>query len=674
MKPIHISGSHTRGKQTNTSFTVHYEVKSLEEMKAVGKFDHVCGSFQNDKLETENFITTDCVFMDCDNDHTENSDLWLTPDILHIRLEDVPFYYIFSRNHMRTKGTYSARPRFHVIFPLELPINDPEAVRMLKERLLSAIPEFDPKAKDTARKIYGVENPQGGAFEGSSPIDAWFSFPALHTKLHYLPEKEHSDGVIREGTRNATLFEAAMRFLGTYGEPKAKELFSQECAKCEPPLPQKEVQKIWKQAKGYSQNFNNPPQYEATTTPRKVFSHKSDDELSAKPKPIPYLIKGYIRQKGLHMLYGESGCGKGFCILDMLETIARPEISSWHGKPVKHGDVIYFCGESSDGLSARIKVWKNVRGIHEKGMAFEVIDEIFHINEPDKRSDFYIDNVIANIKALSSNPALVVIDPLNVYMDGDENSASDAGKFISACRKIINECGCSVLFVQHIGLASEAKNRARGSSAFYAGVDTAMQIKRDGDILTLSVTKSKESKIPPDLIFNLTEHVIDGWFDDDGEPVTSCTIELAEKLMQYRQAIFEEKKKPKLSEGQIFARRTYKECAKNFGRIVIDNEITGHELIYVDVEDWRKTFYTMSTADNDDKKRVAFNRAKKEMAEKTDTLQIHRDGEREYYCLDLSGNSDPAYRIEIRTAIKNRKDSRNDTEAGKTDTTHDIPF
>ena len=99
MKPIHISGSHTRGKQTNTSFTVHYEVKSLEEMKAVGKFDHVCGSFQNDKLETENFITTDCIFMDCDNDHTENSDLWLTPDILHIRLEDVPFYYIFSKYH-----------------------------------------------------------------------------------------------------------------------------------------------------------------------------------------------------------------------------------------------------------------------------------------------------------------------------------------------------------------------------------------------------------------------------------------------------------------------------------------------------------------------------------------------------------------------------------------------
>ena len=389
---------------------------------------------------------------------------------------------------------------------------------------------------------------------------------------------------------------------------------------------------------------------------RKAFSHRSDDEISEKPNPIPYIIKGFIRAKGLHMLYGESGCGKGFCILDMCESIARYEIDSWHGHQINHGDVIYFCGESADGLNARIKVWKDTHGIKEKGANFEIIDEIFHIDEADKKSDYYIDNVIANIKALSENPALVVIDPINIYMGGDENSAHDTGIFISACRKIISECGCSVLFVQHVGLNPDAKTRARGSSAFYAGVDIALQLKKNNNVLTLSTTKKKEGKIEPNLIFNLTEHVIEGWFDEDNEPITSCTLELAEKLMEYREKQTKERNEPKLSQPEKFARKTYLQAARNFGRIIVDDETTGHETIRIDVEDWRKTFYEMSTADTDNAKRMAFKRAKKALAETKNTLTIKHERGYEYYCLDLSNdNIEPAYRLEIRTAIKNRE-------------------
>ena len=398
---------------------------------------------------------------------------------------------------------------------------------------------------------------------------------------------------------------------------------------------------------------------------RKVFSHRSDDEISENNKPIPYIIKGYIREKGLHMLYGESGCGKGFCILDMCESIARDEVTTWHGKPIKHGDVIYFCGESADGLNARIKAWKNARNITRKGATFEIIDEIFHLDETDKNSDYYIDNIIANIQAISLKPALVVIDPVNIFMAGDENKASDTGCFLSACRKIIDACGCAVLFVQHVGLATEAKNRARGSSAFYAGCDIAMQLKKDNDILTLSVTKNKEGKRETDLLFNLTQHEIPGWFDDDGEAITSCVFELAEKLMQYRETLQAEKQKPKLKPAQQFAMDSFKEAAKLHGEIITDNPDTGHETIRLEDSSWRNYVFDKLPSNNEDSrkdrenKRVKFYNVKKYMTLESHILTIQHEGGVEYYCLNLSGDTEPTFRAEIRNAVKQREETEN---------------
>ena len=154
--------------------------------------------------------------------------------------------------------------------------------------------------------------------------------------------------------------------------------------------------------------------------------------------------------------------------------------------------------------------------------------------------------------------------------------------------------------------------------------------------------------------------MIPDWYDEDGEAITSCTIELAKGIMEYREKEQAEKKKPKLTQGQIFARKTYSEAAKQYGKIIVDNAETGHETILLDVEDWRKVFYNQSTAEGN-YKRTAFNRAKKELAEYTNTLTIQRKEGIEYYCLDLSGDTEPSYRAEIRVGIKAREKA--ETEA-----------
>ena len=389
------------------------------------------------------------------------------------------------------------------------------------------------------------------------------------------------------------------------------------------------------------------------------YSHHSGAELCKQPKPIPYLIKGYMRKGGLGMIHGESGCGKSFVVFDMAGSIAHEDITDWHGVPLHHGQVIYFAGEGADGINARLACWCNERNVNPDKLNLEVIDEIFKLDCGKEDTAHSLENTIAEIKSYG-NVSLVIFDTVNVYMKAEENSNTDVGNFCQICRKIIQECGCSVLLVHHTGLSTEAKNRGRGASALKGAVDFELHLKKDVDILTLSTPKIKDGKEKPDLAFKLTEHVIPDWYDEDGEAITSCTIELAKGIMEYREKEQAEKKKPKLTQGQIFARKTYSEAAKQYGKIIVDNAETGHETIWLDVEDWRKVFYNQSTAEGN-YKRTAFNRAKKELAEYTNTLTIQRKEGIEYYCLDLSGDTEPSYRAEIRVGIKAREKA--ETEA-----------
>ena len=92
--------------------------------------------------------------MDIDNAHTADPSQWVTPDGLADVFSVVPFMCATSRNHMKPKGGRSARPRFHVYFPIER-TDDPQLYSGLKKLLASRYSFFDSNAVDAARFIYG---------------------------------------------------------------------------------------------------------------------------------------------------------------------------------------------------------------------------------------------------------------------------------------------------------------------------------------------------------------------------------------------------------------------------------------------------------------------------------------------------------------------------------------
>ena len=148
--------SDVKGVCTNCVYPYEVTATSSDELKKAVQFDHVCAVYKNHYRANDKFLSSQCIPMDCDNDHTDDPNEWVTPEALENEFADVKYAVTYSRNHMKVKGSVSARPRFHVYF--EIPeMKDPDAYSKLKERISEDYPFFDAGALGAARFIFGCD-------------------------------------------------------------------------------------------------------------------------------------------------------------------------------------------------------------------------------------------------------------------------------------------------------------------------------------------------------------------------------------------------------------------------------------------------------------------------------------------------------------------------------------
>lgn len=67
------------------------------------KKDHVCAEFKGNYRSIENFIRSDVIVMDIDNDHTEDASDWITPEKLEELFPNVEYLLAPSRHHLLDK-------------------------------------------------------------------------------------------------------------------------------------------------------------------------------------------------------------------------------------------------------------------------------------------------------------------------------------------------------------------------------------------------------------------------------------------------------------------------------------------------------------------------------------------------------------------------------------------
>jgi hypothetical protein len=122
----------------------------------------------------ENFLGSDCLPVDCDNDHSENPEEWVTPLDVQAAFPGITFAVHYSRFHMREKNGKPARPKFHVLFPIDC-MTDPGAYSEMKKLVNTIFPYFDTKALDAARFFFGTADPKVEIFSGEMTLSEYLS-------------------------------------------------------------------------------------------------------------------------------------------------------------------------------------------------------------------------------------------------------------------------------------------------------------------------------------------------------------------------------------------------------------------------------------------------------------------------------------------------------------------
>lgn len=232
------------GNSSNCLYTSEIKVCDRDSFNKAISFDHVTAQFTNGYRSKDNFISSTCIPMDCDNDHSDVGKDWVTPFDVALAFPNVCFYASYSRNHMKDKHGKCARPRFHVYFPIE-EVSDAKAYVELKTKIQSVFPYFDSNALDAARFLYGVKTPQVELYEGEKTITDFLSEEAFS-------EFDAGTEEIPSGQRNSRLSHIAGKLIKRYGATdEAHEKFLREAERCNPPLPDAELSKIWYSAKKF---------------------------------------------------------------------------------------------------------------------------------------------------------------------------------------------------------------------------------------------------------------------------------------------------------------------------------------------------------------------------------------------------------------------------------------
>jgi len=246
------------------------------------------------------------------------------------------------------------------------------------------------------------------------------------------------------------------------------------------------------------------------------------NEFTKKPAPISWYVKNWIQNRSLMMVHGPSGSGKTFLVLDWCLRMAADEMENrdWCGNKTKSLPVVYLAGEGHYGLRARVAAW--MQHFSVPSIKFWMSKTGTDLNEPSG-----LDKVIENVRSLSVPPKIIVVDTLHRFLNGDENSAQDAKTMLDSCAALIEEFDCTVILVHHTGVSEEAQHRARGSSAWRGALDIEVSVKPGNGSRPIEVIqrKMKDSEMKDSLFFELRPVTINGWKDEDNEPVKSVVLE-----------------------------------------------------------------------------------------------------------------------------------------------------
>lgn len=283
--------------------------------------------------------------------------------------------------------------------------------------------------------------------------------------LTVLSSEAYNVEVSQPGTRNSTLYEAALRVFsvvkGGHLDHDIAHLRLRQ-AGMHVGLEASEVDgtlsSAWNTA-GVRHPEQAPQPVQTAPQQRRSFRTLSMEELENLPPPT-WLLRDRLPE-GMTWMYGEPGSGKTFLALDWAASVAATGLN-----------VIYFVGEGVTGFARRVKAW---RDIYRKDIStMFVVPQAPHLLEHQS-----VDMLRETVGQVA--PSLIVIDTFaRASVGGDENSARDVGLAIDVLDGLWKDMKVSSLIIHH---SNKNGGVERGSSAMRGAADATWEVRPglDGD-------------------------------------------------------------------------------------------------------------------------------------------------------------------------------------------------
>jgi hypothetical protein len=235
-------------------------------------------------------------------------------------------------------------------------------------------------------------------------------------------------------------------------------------------------------------------------------------------KPGEWLIKGVIPKAELVMIYGASGSGKSFVLIDMLAAMARGV--DWRGRKTQKARVILIAAEGSGGVGKRFEAYCRHHGINSDDLNIGIIT---------LPPNFMLkDDISELVKAVAAvgGADFIAIDTLAQVTPGaNENAGEDMGLVLANSRALGLATEATIGMIHHSG--KDAARGSRGWSGIRAAVDAEIEVlKHENGEREIRTTKMKDGD--DGLSWGFKLEIVEVGLDDDGEAITSCVAIEAE--------------------------------------------------------------------------------------------------------------------------------------------------
>ncbi|OLO10634.1 hypothetical protein BTW10_13080 [Chromohalobacter japonicus] len=329
-----------------------------------------------------------------------------------------------------------------------------------------------------------------------------------------------------------------------------------------------------------------------------------DDAELERIAAMPMLVNGLIPAESYGYVFGASGVGKSFVVLNLAHAVATG--SNWLGEPdytvEKPGIVVYVAAEGANGVRVRKRAMEQETGVNAP--LLRILSAAPMMDGPDGH---LLAETLKELENRMGEPVrMVVLDTLSQAMEGDQNAAEATGAFVRGCQEV-QANGAAVAVVHHSGLSDE--NRMRGSTNLKAAGDFEFCIKGSTES-TIGIHQTKAKDLEPlggALVLKARKVTINGLQRANGEPMTSLVVEKASLAQQLNA-------ESKLSANE----RTLMEVMQDQGSAVVGKD------------EARQAFYK-AKGDSGSSARQAFNRALKSLGERQlvhandDDLSLYMD-------------------------------------------------